>query len=116
MSRLSKNILLRRKELHLTPARAAEGAEMPVERWKLIESGKVAPHTDELEAISNVLRVAPHILMGWQPEGRGIIQRLERTEHGYAAVIEFEKPYRMESVDLRSQDGYIRIEFEEVEP
>lgn len=116
MSTLARNIKRRRKELNLTPTRAAEGTEMPVERWKLIESGKVAPHTDELEAISNVLRVAPHILMGWQPEGRGIIQRLERTDDGYAAVIEFEKPYRVAEVEQQLQDGYIRIEIEEVKP
>lgn len=115
MSRLSKNIRRRRQEVRLTPRRAAEGAQIDVERWKLIENGKISPETEELEAIGNVLRTAPHILMGWRPEGRGIVQRLERTDSGYAAVIEFEKPYRMESVDLQPQDGYIRIEFDEVE-
>ena len=111
MSRLSKNIRRRRQEVRLTPRRAAEGAQMDVERWKLIESGEISPHTDELEAISNVLRIAPHILAGWRPENFGIITRMENGEGGPAVVIEWEKPYSFIQTEVDATEGYARVEF-----
>ncbi len=111
MSRLSQNIKTRRKELGLTPTRAAAGADMSVQLWKGIENGLFDPSLGELESISNVLRVAPHILAGWRPQKVGIMMRREGNE----IVIEWEKPFRFVSSEILSTDGYIRIEFEEVE-
>ena len=111
MSTLSQNIKARRKELGLTPARAAAGTDMPVQIWKGIENGLYEPSIRELESISNVLRVAPHILAGWRPQKVGIMMR----RVGNDVVIEWEKPFRFVSSEILSTDGYIRIEFEEAE-
>lgn len=111
MNRLRINMRRRRQELGLTPARATAGADMPVQVWKGIENGLYEPSIRELESISNVLRVAPHILAGWRPQKAGIIMRRE----GNDVVIEWEKPFCFVSSEILSTDGYIRIEFEEVE-
>lgn len=111
MSRLRINMRHRRHELGLTPARAAAGADMSVQLWKNIEGGFHDPSIGELESISNVLRIAPHILAGWRPQKVGIMMRRE----GNDVVIEWEKPFSFVSSEILSTDGYIRIEFEEVE-
>lgn len=111
MSLLRVNMRRRRHELGLTPTRAAARADMPVQIWKGIENGLYEPSLRELESISNVLRVAPHILAGWRPQKVGIIMRRE----GNGVVIEWEKPFRFVSSEILSTDGYMRIEFEEVE-
>jgi transcriptional regulator with XRE-family HTH domain len=109
-----KRIGVRRRELHLTPARAAEGANIPVKRWKDIESGKANITLHELEKISDVLREPPYRLTGWRPAGQGIAYHMENTKAGCAVVIEFEKSYRLENVKALPLDGYIRCDFEEV--
>ena len=111
MNKLGEKMRKRRQELGLTPRRAAEGADMSTDTWKRIEGSFTDPTCGELENISNVLRVAPHILAGWRPQKAGIIMRRE----GNDVVIEWEKPFRFVSSEILSTDGYIRIEFEEVE-
>lgn len=111
MSKLSQNIRSRRKELGLTPARAAAGADMSVQLWKGIESGLFDPSLGELESISNVLRVAPHILAGWRPQKVGIMMRRE----GNDVVFEWEEPFSFVQSEVLAAEGYIRIRFEEAE-
>lgn len=109
MSLLRVNIRRRRHELGLTPARAAAGADMPVQIWKGIENGLYDPSIRELENISNVLRVAPHILAGWRPQKVGIIMRRE----GNDVVIEWDESFCFSSSEVLAAERYIRIRFEE---
>lgn len=111
MSHLRINMRRRRHELGLTPARAAAGADMPVQVWKGIENGLFEPSIRELESISNVLRMAPHILAGWRPQKVGIMMRRE----GNDVVIEWDDSFRFSSSEVLAAEGYIRIRFEETE-
>ena len=108
MSRLRINMRRRRQELGLTPARAAAGADMSVQLWKNIEGGFHDPSIGELESISNVLRVAPHILAGWRPQKVGIIMRRE----GDDVVIEWDDSFSFSSCEVLAAERYIRIGFE----
>ncbi len=114
MSTLAQNIKRRRKELDMAPAKLVEGTDISLHRWKDIEAGRVDPTTGELEAICNVLRTTPSALMGWHPNGTGIIQRMDRTSFGYGLSVEFDKNWRIKNVVEYPNDGYIRIDFEEV--
>lgn len=111
MSHLRINMRRRRQELGLTPARAAAGADMSVQLWKNIEGGFHDPSIGELESISNVLRVAPHILAGWRPQKVGIMMRRE----GNDVVVEWEEPFSFVQSEVLAAEGYIRIRFEEAE-
>jgi len=109
MRLLRINMRRRRHELGLTPAKAAAGADMPVQIWKGIENGLYEPSIRELESISNVLRVAPHILAGWRPQKVGIMMRRE----GNDVVIEWDDSFCFSSCEVLAAEGYIRIGFEE---
>lgn len=111
MSSLRINMRHRRHELGLTPTKAAAGAHMPVQMWKDIENGIFSPTLRELERISNVLRVAPHILAGWRPQKVGIMMRRE----GNDVVIEWDDSFCFSSSEVLAAERYIRIKFEEAE-
>ena len=108
MSHLRINMRRRRQELGLTPARAAAGADMSVQLWKNIEGGFHDPSIGELESISNVLRVAPHILAGWRPQKVGIIMR----RVGNDVVIEWDDSFCFSSSEVLTAERYIQISFE----
>lgn len=108
MSRLRINMRRRRHELGLTPARAAAGADMSVQLWKNIEGGFHDPSIGELESISNVLRVAPHILAGWRPQKVGIIMR----RVGNDVVLEWDDSFCFSSCEVLAAERYIQISFE----
>ena len=108
MNKLGERMRKRRQELGLTPRRAAEGADMSTDTWKRIEGGFADPTCGELENISNVLRVAPHILAGWRPQRVGIIMRRE----GNDVVIEWDDSFCFSSSEVLAAERYIRIRFE----
>lgn len=108
MNKLGERMRKRRQELGLTPTRAAAGADMSVRVWKGIERGLFDPSLGELESISNMLRVAPHILAGWRPERVGIIMRRE----GDDVVIEWDDSFCFSSSEVLAAERYIRIRFE----
>ena len=88
---------------------------MSTDTWKRIEGGFADPTCGELENISNVLRVAPHILAGWRPESFGIVTRMENGEGGPVVVIEWEKTYSFIQSEVDATEGYARIEFRKEE-
>lgn len=113
MNKLGEKMRKRRQELGLTPRRAAEGADMSPDTWKRIEGGYIDPSVSELENISNVLRIAPHILAGWYREGAGIISRLENENDRQVLYVEYDEPFELVAYEACAQSKYIRLMFRE---
>lgn len=88
MSRLSIVLKQRRKELGLTLAQIADHmnvAEATVQRW---ESGNIkSVRYDKLSRLSEILKVQPSELMGWEDNEKRSPSAQELTE-GEAALLE----------------------------
>ena len=111
MNKLGTKMRQRRQELGLTPRRAAEGADMSPDTWKRIEGGFVDPTCGELENISNVLRIAPHILAGWQRTGDGIISRLENEGDKRVLYVEYNEPFELTTYEVCNETKFVRLVF-----
>lgn len=90
---IGRKMALRRKEIHMTPAKVAMLCGMLPAEYKLIESGKKDPTLAELQNIAEALRIRPEHLMATGSSEGGVQTRVERTDEGATVHITWGKEY-----------------------
>lgn len=103
---IGRKMALRRKEVHMTPAKVAKLCEMLPAEYKLIESGKKDPTLAELQNIAEALRIKPEYLMETGNREDGVQTRVEKTDEGVTVHITWGKEYSSNMiVSVPTDDG-----------